>query len=178
LLIAYSDGDEQAFEKLFPLVYDELRAMADKYMRREHVGHTLQPTALVHEAYLRLVNQDTPWQNRSHFFGVAAQIMRRILVDYARRNIASKRGGGNRKVSLDEVGEVAAAQPESLLALDEALERLARMDEEKCRIVELRYFAGLSVEETADAMKMSVATVMRHWSMARAWLHKQVGGQM
>lgn len=175
LLVAYSAGEAGALERLIPLVYDELHRRAGYYLRQERRDHTLQATALVNEAFLRLVDQNIPWQNRSHFFGVAAQVMRRILVDHARHHAARKRGGDQQKLSLDETIAVSGERPVDLLALDEALERLAKMDAEKCKLVELRYFAGLSVEETAEAMGMSVATVMRHWSMAKAWLRREMG---
>jgi RNA polymerase sigma factor (TIGR02999 family) len=177
LLVAYGQGDAEALERLIPLVYSELHRRAGYYLRAERSDHTLQPTALVNEAFLRLVDQNISWQNRAHFFGVAAQVMRRILVDHARAHNTEKRGGQARKLSLDEAIAVGNERPVDLIALDEALERLAQMDAEKCRLVELRYFAGLSVEETAEAMGMSVATVMRHWSMAKAWLRKQMGEQ-
>jgi RNA polymerase sigma factor (TIGR02999 family) len=177
LLVAYGQGDAEALERLIPLVYSELHRRAGYYLRAERSDHTLQPTALVNEAFLRLVDQNISWQNRAHFFGVAAQMMRRILVDHARAHNTEKRGGQARKLSLDEAIAVGNERPVDLIALDEALERLAQMDAEKCRLVELRYFAGLSVEETAEAMGMSVATVMRHWSMAKAWLRKQMGEQ-
>ena len=177
MLVAYGQGDAEALERLIPLVYSELHRRAGYYLRAERSDHTLQPTALVNEAFLRLVDQNISWQNRAHFFGVAAQVMRRILVDHARAHNTEKRGGQARKLSLDEAIAVGNERPVDLIALDEALERLAQMDAEKCRLVELRYFAGLSVEETAEAMGMSVATVMRHWSMAKAWLRKQMGEQ-
>ena len=177
LLVAYGQGDAEALERLIPLVYSELHRRAGYYLRAERSDHTLQPTALVNEAFLRLVDQNISWQNRAHFFGVAAQVMRRILVDHARAHNTEKRGGQARKLSRAEAIAVGNERPVDLIALDEALERLAQMDAEKCRLVELRYFAGLSVEETAEAMGMSVATVMRHWSMAKAWLRKQMGEQ-
>ena len=156
-----------------PLVYEELRRLAHQYMRRESPGHTLQTTALVNEAYFRLVGQkQVRWQNRAHFFAISAQLMRRILVDHARGRQYAKRGGGAQKVSLDGVAVVAQEQAADLLALDEALRSLAAVDERKCRIVELRYFGGLGVEETAEALKLSPRTVMREWSMAKAWLYR------
>ena len=156
-----------------PLVYEELRKLAHQHMRREHPGHTLQTTALVNEAYFRLVGQkQVRWQNRAHFFAISAQLMRRILVDHARGRQYAKRGGGAQKVSLDGVAVVAQEQAADLLALDEALRSLAAVDERKCRIVELRYFGGLGVEETAEALKLSPRTVMREWSMAKAWLYR------
>jgi RNA polymerase sigma factor (TIGR02999 family) len=173
LLVAWGDGDQAALEQLMPLVYEELRKLAHQHMRREHPGHTLQTTALVNEAYFRLVGQkQVRWQNRAHFFAISAQLMRRILVDHARGRQYAKRGGGAQKVSLDGVAVVAQEQAADLLALDEALRSLAAVDERKCRIVELRYFGGLGVEETAEALKLSPRTVMREWSMAKAWLYR------
>ena len=176
LLLAWGGGDQSAVDRLIPLIYDELRRLAKSHLRRERPNHTLQPTALVNEAYLRLVDQDrTRWQNRAHFFGAAANVMRRILVDHARQKQAEKRGGGEQRVTLAE--DVAAAgQPDvNLLALDDALDRLAALDPQKSRIVELRYFSGLSVEETAEALGVSPATVTRHWRTAKAWLHREIG---
>ena len=177
LLAAYYDGDQQALDRLLPLVYAELRRLAGSYLRRERPDHTLQATALVHEAYLRLVGQEVPWQSRAHFFGVAAQMMRRILVDHARRHMASKRPSSERKLSLDEAEDFSDERAVDLIALDEALGELAKIDPQKSRIVELRYFGGLSVEETAGVMGVSVATLMRHWAMAKMWLYKQVSSQ-
>ena len=174
LLVAYNNGDTQALDKLLPLVYDELRSLADHYLRRERSGHTLQATALVHEAYLRLVDQDTSWQNRAHFFGVAAQMMRRILVDHARRNLAAKRGSGGVKLSVDETIDLSVERAADLVALDEALDALAEFDPRKSKLVELRYFAGLSIEETAKALGVSVPTVVRQWRTAKAWLYQQI----
>ena len=178
LLIKLTDGNESALENLLPLIYDELRRLASSYLRRERKDHTLQPTALVHEAYLKLVDQtQVQWQNRAHFFGVAAQIMRRLLVDHARRHTADKRGGEAEKLPLEEeilvVAGGAANQEKSveLLALDEALENLEKIDPRKSRIVELRYFSGLSVEETAEVIGVSPVTVKREWRMAKAWLY-------
>jgi RNA polymerase sigma-70 factor (ECF subfamily) len=173
LLVAWGDGDQAALEQLMPLVYEELRRLAHQHMRRESPGHTLQTTALVNEAYFRLVGQkQVRWQNRAHFFAISAQLMRRILVDHARGRQYAKRGGGAQRVSLDGVAVVAQEQAADLLALDEALRSLAAVDERKCRIVELRYFGGLGVEETAEALKLSPRTVMREWSMAKAWLYR------
>ncbi|HEY6120779.1 MAG TPA: sigma-70 family RNA polymerase sigma factor [Pyrinomonadaceae bacterium] len=175
LLIAWSDGNQAALDKLMPLVYEELRRLAHNYMRRENPGHTLQTTALVNEAYFRLVDQKrVHWRNRSHFFAISAQLMRRILVDHARSHQYVKRGGGAHKVSLDEVAVVAQGQAAQLIALDDALVELAAIDERKSNIVELRFFGGLNVEETAEALKISPRTVMREWSMAKAWLYRTI----
>ena len=176
LLVAWSDGDKAAYDKLMPLVYDELHRLAHRYMSGERSGHTLQTTALVDEAYLRLVNQKAHWQNRSHFFAIAAEVMRRILVDYARQRLYAKRGGSAKRVELDEAMLMARERSTELIALDDALKRLAGFDERKRRVVELRFFGGLSVEETADVLKVSVNTVKRDWSTARAWLFKEVSG--
>ena len=175
LLLQWTDGDAHALDQLLPLVYDELRRLAQSYLRRENLGHTLQSTALVHEAYLRLVDQrNVNWQNRSHFFGIAAQMMRRVLVDHARAHHAAKRGSGGIKVTLDE-GLVAAEQRDvNVIALDEALTRLAEIDPQQTRIVELRFFAGLSIEDTAELLKISPATVKRDWAMAKAWLYGEM----
>ena len=175
LLIAWSDGNQAALDALMPLVYEELRRLAHNYMRREHPGHTLQTTALVNEAYFRLVDQKrVHWQNRSHFFAISAQLMRRILVDHARSHRYVKRGGGDHKVSLDEVALVVQGQAAQVIALDDALVELAAIDERKSNIVELRFFGGLNVEETAEALKISPRTVMREWSMAKAWLYRTI----
>jgi RNA polymerase sigma factor (TIGR02999 family) len=174
-LIAWSRGDEAALEKLIPAVYQELRRMADSYLRREDAGHSLQPTALVHEAYLRLIDQTrVDWQNRAHFFGVAAQMMRRILIDHAKTKHRAKRGGATVKVVLDENAMITHERAAELLALDDALRALARMDERKSQIVELRYFGGLTVEETAQVLGISDKTVMRDWSLAKAWLYREL----
>jgi RNA polymerase sigma factor (TIGR02999 family) len=176
LLQAWGGGDPTALDRLVPIVYDELHRQAQRYLRRENPGHTLQTTALVHEAYLRLVDQrEARWQNRAQFFGVAAQAMRRILVDHARRHQAAKRGGSAVPVPLEE-GEVAAAgSGVDLVALDDALTRLATLDLQQARVVELRYFTGLGIEETAEALGISPATVKREWAMARAWLKRELG---
>ena len=175
LLIAWSDGDRAALERLLPLIERELHRIARHYMRRENPGHTLQTTALVNEAYFRLVDQKrVRWQNRAHFFAIAAQIMRRILLNYARDRHRQKRGGQAVQVSLSEVAAVGEERSVELIALDEALERLAAIDERKCRVVELRYFGGLSVEETAEVMGISRITVIRHWNMAKAWLTREL----
>ena len=178
LLIRLTDGDGDVLGELLPLVYDELRRLAAGYLRRERPGHTLQPTALVHEAYLRMVDQSqVRWQNRAHFLGVAAQMMRRILVDHARGQRAEKRGGEIQKLSLDENIDVSGERAADLVALDEALERLAEFDPQKARVVELRFFGGLSVEETAEVLGVSAPTVKRQWRMAKAWLYGQVQKQ-
>lgn len=175
LLIRLTDGDDGALGELLPLVYAELRRLAASYLRRERPDHTLQPTALVHEAYLRLVDQtQARWQNRAHFLGVAAQMMRRILVDHARGHRAEKRGGDFQILSLDENIDVSGERAADLVALDEALKRLAELDPQKSRVVELRFFGGLSVEETAEVLGVSAPTVKRQWRMAKAWLYGQV----
>ena len=173
LLNEWSDGNKQALEELVPLIYTELRYLAHTFLYRERPGHTLQTTALVHEAYLKLIDQrDARWQNRAHFFAIAAQAMRRILIDSARRHRAEKRGSGGEKVSLAESLIVSPQPDQTLLALDEALEHLAEIDRDQSRIVELRYFGGLTIEETAEVMSLSPATIKREWAMARAWLHQ------
>ena len=176
LLVAWSDGDKAAYDELVPLVYDELHRLAHRCMGGERPGHTLQTTALVDEAYLRLVDQRVHWQNRSHFFAIAAQVMRRILVDYARQRRYAKRGGAAQQVELDEAMLMARERSSALVALDEALKKLGDFDERKSRVVELRFFGGLSVEETADVLKVSVNTVKRDWSTARAWLYNEMTG--
>jgi len=158
----------------FPLVYDELRRLAGRYLKKERDDHTLQATALVHEAYLRLVDQNVSWQNRAHFFGVAAQMMRRILVDHARHNLAAKRGNGGIKLSLDESIDLSDERASDLIALDEALDALNSVDPAKRRMVELRYFGGLSVEDTAKVLNISVATYVREWRKAKAFLYNQI----
>ena len=173
LLLDWGDGNQQALEELLPLIYNELRHLAHNFLYRERPGHTLQTTALVHEAYLKLIDQrDARWQNRAHFFALAAQAMRRILIDSARRHAALKRGGAGEKVSLDEAANISLEQSDNLLALDEALTALAEIDPQQCRVIELRYFGGLTIEETAAVMDLSTATVKREWAMARAWLHQ------
>jgi len=173
LLLRWNDGDRNALDELLPLVYDELRRLARSYLRRERVEHTLQSTALVHEGYIRLVDQNVTWQNRAHFFGVAAQMMRRILVDHARARQAAKRGDGL-KATLDEGMAVAEARNLDILALDRALESLSRLDGQQAKVVELRFFAGLSVEEAAEVLSISTATVKREWAMAKAWLSREM----
>ncbi len=175
LLIELSNGDREAVDLLLPVIYDELRKLAANYLRRERPDHTLQPTALVHEAYLRLVDQTrVNWQNRAHFFGVAAQIMRRLLVDHARRHNAEKRGQDFQKLSLDENIDRAVVRSAELMALDDALKALAVFDPQKARVVELRYFGGLSIEETADVLGVTGTTIKRHWRFAKAWLHGEM----
>jgi RNA polymerase sigma-70 factor, ECF subfamily len=173
LLVDWGNGDQAALDKLLPLVNTELRQLARRYLRRENPGHTLQTSALVNEAYLRLIDQKSVrWQNRAHFFGIAAQLMRRILIDHARKHHYAKRGGGALKVSLDEAAAVTEARAAELLAVDEALEKLTAMDVRKGRIVELRFFGGLSLEETAEVLGISSPTVQREWRAAKAWMHR------
>jgi RNA polymerase sigma factor (TIGR02999 family) len=178
LLAKLNNGDRTALDALLPLVYDELRRLADRYLRRERSDHTLQATALVNEAYLRLVDQNVPWQNRAHFFGVAAEMMRRILVDHARSHQAQKRGSGGVKLSLDEAINMSDERAADLISLDEALNALAEFDPQKSRIVELRFFAGLSIEETAKVLGIGTATVIRQWRMAKAWLYHEVSKEV
>jgi RNA polymerase sigma factor (TIGR02999 family) len=175
LLVNWGNGDQQALDQLMPLVYDELRKLAGAYLRREKSGHTLQSTALVHEAFLKLVTQrDVQWKNRAHFFGIAAQMIRRILVDHARLGLAEKRGSGGIKVELNDVMAVASQRELDVLQLDTALAKLTQIDERQARIVELRFFAGMSVEETAEVVQLSPATVKREWSSAKAWLFREM----
>jgi RNA polymerase sigma factor (TIGR02999 family) len=175
LLVAWRSGDQTALGELTPLVYEELRRLAHYYMSRERPGHTLQTTALVNEAYLRLVDQkETHWQNRAHFFGIAAQLMRRILVDHARSHARGKRGGGARIEPLNEFAVLSPERGAYVVALDDALKRMAEIDPRKCRVVELRYFGGLTVEETAEVLKVSPITVKRDWSVAKTWLHREI----
>jgi RNA polymerase sigma factor (TIGR02999 family) len=175
LLRSWGTGDQQALEALMPLVYNELRRLARRYLVGESAGHTLQSTALVHEAYMRLVDwRNVEWQNRAHFFGLAAQMMRRVLVDRARERQAAKRGSGCVKLSLDHALEMPADDKVDLGALDQALTRLERLDPQQSRIVELRFFGGLSIEETATALGISTATVKRSWSTARTWLRREL----
>jgi RNA polymerase sigma-70 factor (ECF subfamily) len=177
LLGDWSGGDDKALEKLIPLVQPELHRLAHYYMSRERAGHTLQTTALLDEAYLRLVeNSERSWQNRTHFVAAAAQLMRRIMVDHARERQSLKRGGGAARVTLDEAALVTEKRSEELLALDEALEKLAAQDPRKSQIVELRYFGGLTMEETAGFLNTSLRTVEREWNMAKAWLYRALSG--
>ena len=178
MLLDWSHGDEQALDRLMPVVYDELHRLAKRCLRRESSGHTLQATALVNEAYLKLIQQsEVEWQNRAHFFAIAARLMRRILVDHARNHQASKRGGPARKLSLDEAIGVAEAQEVDLIALEDALTELARLDPEQGRLVELRFFGGLTIEEVAEVLGVSPATVKREWNMAKAWLYREIKNQ-
>ncbi len=178
LLVAWSDGDETALEKLAPLVYGELRQLARRHMAGERPGHTLQTTALVNEAYLRLVNwKEIRWQNRAHFFAVSAQMMRRILVDFARSRGYQKRGGDVLQVSLDEAAFVSDERGADLVALDEALNALAALDERKSKVIELRFFGGLSVEEAAEVLKVSPETVTRDSRLAKVWLLREMTGE-
>jgi RNA polymerase sigma factor (TIGR02999 family) len=176
LLKEWKSGDASALERLLPLVYAELKRIASRHLRREGPGHTLQPTALVHEAYLRFVKVPGPgWQDRAHFFGVAARLMRQVLVDHARARRADKRGGGAHKISIDDTTEPAAAVADvDLISLDEALCRLDELDPQQARIVEVRYFGGLTIDETAEVIKVSPATVKRDWAVARAWLRREL----
>ena len=177
LLVDWGNGNQAALDKLMPLVYDELHRLAHRYMDRERPGHTLQTSALVNEAFVRLVDQkDVHWQNRAHFFGIAAQMMRRILVDYARSRQYAKRGGDARQVSFDEAMIVSPERATEVVALDDALKRLALIDERKSQIVEFRFFGGLSIEETAEVLKVSPGTIMRDWTLAKAWLRKEMIG--
>jgi len=177
LLAEWQHGDQSALDELYSLVYDELHRLARRYMSRERKGHTLQTTALINEAYVRLVGQkNVHWANRSHFFAISAQIMRRILIDHARRHAYAKRGGGAQQVSLEEAAVVTPDQSGELLRLDEALKSLAEMDPRRSQVVELRYFGGLNNEEIAGVLNVSENTVTRDWNMARAWLYQQLGG--
>jgi RNA polymerase sigma factor (TIGR02999 family) len=175
LLVAWGNGDESALEHLTPLVYEELHRLAHHYMGHERGGHTLQSTALVNEAYVRLIDwKNVRWQNRAHFFGVSAQLMRRILVDFARSRKFQKRGGSAQRLDLDEAAIVGGEKDADLVALDEALDSLAKLDARQAKVVELRFFGGLSIEEAAEVLKVSEGTVRRDWSLARAWLRRQI----
>ena len=175
LLVAWGNGDQAARDELMPLVYEELRRLAHRYMIRERPSHTLQTSALVNEAYLRLIDQkDVHWKNRAHFFGMAAQMMRRILVDYARKRGFAKRGGDARPVPLDEAMIVSEERAANVVALDDALTSLAELDPRKSQIVELRFFGGLSIDETAEILAVSPGTVMRDWTLAKAWLRREM----
>jgi RNA polymerase sigma-70 factor, ECF subfamily len=176
MLIELTEGNQDVVNLILPHIYDELRRLAGSYLRRERGNHTLQPTALVHEAYMKLIDQrNVKWQNRAHFFGIAAQVMRRILMDHARKHMAGKRGGNAEVLPLEEeILVVSQDKNAELIALDDALEDLAKMDPQKAKVVELRYFGGLSIEETAEVMGISVPTVNRHWRMAKAWLFAQL----
>lgn len=175
LLVRWRDGDRKALDALMPIVYSELRGMAHRYLQRERSDHTLQSTALVHEAYVRLIGQKLPeWQNRAHFFGVAARLMRQILVEYARGHQAAKRGGNACRVTLEEGSLMAQQADLDVVVLDEALQDLAKLDEQQSRIVELRFFGGLSIDDTSEVLGISPATVSREWSTARIWLHREI----
>jgi RNA polymerase sigma factor (TIGR02999 family) len=176
MLLEMTDGNKDVVGQILPHIYDELRRLAGSYLRRERSDHTLQPTALVHEAYMKLIDQNrVKWQNRAHFFGIAAQVMRRILMDHARKHTAEKRGGDAELLPLEEeILVVSHDKSSELVALDDALNELARLDPDKAKIVELRYFGGLSIEETAEVMEVSVPTINRHWKMAKAWLHSEL----
>jgi len=178
LLVRWREGDREALETLMPLVYAELRRLARHYLQQERSDHTLQSTALVHEAYLRLAGQNSPqWQNRAHFFGIAARVMRQILVEYARGHKAAKRGGGSPcTLALDEALEIQQKTNVDVVALDDALDRLSELDPQQSRIVELRFFGGLTIEDTSEVMGISPATVKRDWTSARAWLHREIAG--
>jgi RNA polymerase sigma-70 factor, ECF subfamily len=177
LLRAWSDGDRAALDRLTPIVYDELRRLARRYMRGERPGHSLQTTALVNEAYMRLIDyKRMQWQNRAHFFAVSSQLMRRILVDHARRHNL-KRGGGVQHVSLEETAVLGGDRAADLVALDDAMDALARIDHRKVQVVEMRFFGGLSVEETAEVLRISPVTVMRDWNTAKAWLYRELTGE-
>lgn len=178
LLTKWSNGDQTALEQIIPLVEKELHRLAHNYMRQEHVGHTLQTTALINEAYLRLIGQNrTRWQNRKHFYAIAARIMRRILLSYARDRNRLKRGGGTIQISLSEVEVISDEKSVELIVLDDALNRLALVDERKSKVVEMRYFGGLSVEETAEVLGVSSVTVLRDWNLAKAWLAREMSNE-
>jgi len=178
LLVHWGNGDKQALDRLMPLVYDELHRIASRYLRRERQGHTLQTTALINEAYLRIIDQNrVNWQNRAHFFGVAAQMMRRILVDHARSHLYVKRGGGAQKLTLDEAIATPQERDLDLVALDDALTALTEIDPQQSRIIELRFFGGLTIEETAEVLSISPATVKRDWNMAKAWLYGEISNR-
>jgi RNA polymerase sigma factor (TIGR02999 family) len=177
LLVEWNKGDQGALEALVPLVYEELRRLARYYLKQEKQNHTLSSTALVHEAYLRLVNQkEVTWQNRAHFFGVASQMMRRILVDHARHHAYAKRGGGALTLALEDAVATPQRREVDLVALDDALNSLAKLDERQSRMVELRFFGGLSIEETSEVLGISAPTVKREWASARAWLYREISG--
>jgi RNA polymerase sigma factor (TIGR02999 family) len=174
LLVEWHDGDQAALDRLMPLVYEQLRRIAHRYVQRERNGHTLQTSALVNEAYLRLADQKVAWQNRAHFFAVTARVMRHILIDHARRRQYAKHGGDARQVPIDEAAGMSLERAAELIALEEALDELAQLDPRKSRVVELRYFGGLSLEETAEALNISLMTVRRDWRAAKAWLYRRL----
>lgn len=179
LLLDWSSGDKAALDKLMPLVYEELRRLAHHYMGRERPGHTLQTTAIVNEAYLQLIDQkNVQWQNRAHFFGIAAHLMRRVLASYARSRHYAKRGGGARQVSLEEAMIVSEERAADMVTLDDALTALAEIDQRKSQIVEMRFFGGLTVEDTAEVLGVSPGTVMRDWTMAKAWLRREISREV
>jgi RNA polymerase sigma factor (TIGR02999 family) len=178
LLVEWKQGNKAAMDLLTPLVYNELRRLAERYLRNERSAATLQPTALVHEAYLRLVAQSMPdWESRAHFFGVAAHLMRQILVDHARKHRSAKRGGGAEKLNIDEIVGLGVEKPNDIIALDDALKALAEIDERKAKVIELRFFGGLSVEETGVALGVSPATIGREQRLAEAWLHRELSNE-
>lgn len=178
-LIDWSNGDKSASDHLIPLVHAELKRLARNYMRRENPGHTLQTSALINEAYIRLVDQEkVSWANRAHFFAVSAQVMRHVLIDHARRQLYAKRGAGARRISLDAALPLNDNRASELIALDDALKDLANLDPRKSQIIELRFFGGLSIEETAEALKISPITVTREWRSAKAWLRRQMNGEL
>lgn len=178
LLAQWSDGKQDVLEEIFPLVLRELRQIAHAHMRQEGVGHTLQTTALINEAYLKLVDQkNVKWQNRAHFFAIASKVMRRILLDSARARLRDKRGGGAIHIELEDAHNLSAEKSNEIIALDDALNRLAEVDLLKSRIVEMRHFGGMSVEETAEALGIAPITVMRHWNLAKAWLRREIVGE-
>lgn len=175
ILQALKEGKPEASEKLLPLVYDELRRLASGYMRRERPDHTLQATELVHEAYLRIIDQtQVDWKDRAHFFGIASRLMRQILVDHARARKAEKRGGGMTRLALDEATSFANKTDVDLIALDDALKTLSTFDEQQCKVVEMRFFGGLTIEETSEALGISPSTVKREWDLAKAWLRREI----
>jgi RNA polymerase sigma factor (TIGR02999 family) len=174
LLVEWREGDQAALDRLMPLVYDQLRRIAHRYVQRERNGHTLQTSALVNEAYLRLADQKVVWQNRAHFFAVTARVMRHILIDHARRRRYAKHGGDARQVSIDEAAAMSLERAAELIALEEALDELAQLDGRKSQVVELRYFGGLSLEETAETLNVSLMTVRRDWRAAKAWLYRRL----
>ena len=178
ILTAWNEGDKSALEEILPLVIQELRRIAHAHMRREGVNHTLQTTALINEAYLKLNDQkNVQWQNRSHFFAIASKVMRRILLDYAKTRLRDKRGGGTIHIEFEDVANISVEKSKELVALDDALNRLAEVDPLKSRIVEMRHFGGMSVEETAEALEIAPITVMRHWGLAKAWLRREIIGE-
>lgn len=174
LLVEWREGDQAALDRLMPLVYEQLRRIAHRYVQRERDGHTLQTSALVNEAYLRLADQKVVWQNRAHFFAVTARVMRHILIDHARRRRYAKHGGDARQVSIEEAAAMSMERAAELIALEEALDQLTELDQRKSRVVELRYFGGLSLEETAETLDISLMTVRRDWRAAKAWLYRRL----